>query len=397
MNTNGWKSHFNKLTALLALIVAAQMKPTAAGNILDTSFAVNYINGSVRAIAQLSNGDVMIGGNFTMVNGTTRYYLARVTSTGANSYYGAPTVDGQVYAMAVQPDGKILMGGVFVYVGGHYSPRVARLHSNSSVDTNFFCIGTDASVFALARQPSGMIVIGGDFNYVGPYFQPKLARLKSNGQIAGTYAYANGTVRAIVDDANASKTYVGGDFTYVSGSTCLRLVCLNENGTVDSSFDTSNGFDGPVHALAIRRVDFGWPWHIIAGGAFTSYRGSTWGRERIASILLNGDGSASPNFLTSANDEVRAIAAEADVPGVGQSVIVGGKFTDLRPRLARFIASDLATVGNWNNGPGVGGAGTSVDAICVQSDGKILIGGTFSTVDNLTRNYVARVHPTDYD
>jgi hypothetical protein len=45
---------------------------------IDTNFQCRATGGVVRDVAQLSNGDVVIGGNFTAINGVPRKGLARI-------------------------------------------------------------------------------------------------------------------------------------------------------------------------------------------------------------------------------------------------------------------------------------------------------------------------------
>src|SRR3954468_21191776 len=51
---------------------------------------------------------------------------------GFDPGYGASE---SVHAVAVQPDGKVLIGGQFTVVDGHQHIGVARLNANGSVDT----------------------------------------------------------------------------------------------------------------------------------------------------------------------------------------------------------------------------------------------------------------------
>ena len=99
--------------------------------------------------------------------GTSRNGIARVNASGSldtsflNNLAGA---DGMVRAVVVQPDGKVLIGGDFTHVNGTPCNYIARLNTDGSLDTNFN-LGAifTGSVYALALQPSGQILVGGGF------------------------------------------------------------------------------------------------------------------------------------------------------------------------------------------------------------------------------------------
>ena len=82
---------------------------------MDTDGFNPDVNGRIFALAVQADGKVLIGGNFTQINGTGRNFIARLNAdgsldTGFNPGTGA---NGDVTAVAVQPDGKVLIGGAF--------------------------------------------------------------------------------------------------------------------------------------------------------------------------------------------------------------------------------------------------------------------------------------------
>jgi hypothetical protein len=89
------------------------------------------------------NGQILIGGSFTMLGGggtgtTTRHRIGRVNANGALDSTFNPGADGDVRAMAVQPDGKILVGGNFATLGGGggtgTTARVECLNADGTID-----------------------------------------------------------------------------------------------------------------------------------------------------------------------------------------------------------------------------------------------------------------------
>ena len=87
------------------------------GTGLDTDLMLNL---SVRAMAVQPDGKVIIGGVFTEVDGVGYNYLARLNADGSvdTSFDIGTGANEVVNAVAVQPDGKIIVGGNFTELNG---------------------------------------------------------------------------------------------------------------------------------------------------------------------------------------------------------------------------------------------------------------------------------------
>jgi hypothetical protein len=186
-----------------------------------------------------------------------------------------------------------------------------------------------------------------------------------------------GSVWAVAEQPDG-KLVIGGRFTSVNGQPRKNIARLNANGTLDTTFDPGTGPDADVQAIEI--TDSG---SIIAGGDFTTWNGSSAGAK---AVLLTATGGRDTNwtspFSVGAGDTVKWIKATT------AGVYVGGKFSTPRNGIARVSltgANDTA----FNPGTGVGTATTNTGL--VLDDGKILIGGDFTSVNGTTRNRVARL------
>ena len=60
-----------------------------------------------------------------------------VISADANAFDPGTGANDTVDALALQPDGKIILGGDFTRINGIPRFRIARLNTNGSVDTSF--------------------------------------------------------------------------------------------------------------------------------------------------------------------------------------------------------------------------------------------------------------------
>ena len=109
---------------------------------LDTMFDPGAgVAGSVLAMALQADGKVIIAGDFTSVNNVERHNIARLNDDGSLD----PSFDVQtgpnevVYAVAVQSNGKVLIGGAFTLVNGLENFMVARLETNGVVASTPTC------------------------------------------------------------------------------------------------------------------------------------------------------------------------------------------------------------------------------------------------------------------
>ena len=136
------------------------------------------------------------------------------------------------------------------------------------------------------------------------------------------------TVYALAVQADG-KILVGGDFTTLGGggtgtTTRNRIGRLNPDGTLDTSFDP--GANSTVLALAVQADG-----KILVGGFFTTLGGGGTGTTTRNNIgRLNPDGTLDTSFDPGANGNVNALAVQAD-----GKILVGGQFHHPRRRRHR--------------------------------------------------------------
>jgi uncharacterized delta-60 repeat protein len=116
------------------------------------------------------------------------------------------------------------------------------------------------------------------------------------------------------------------------------------------------------------------------------------GLDRAGIVRLNADGTLDGNFqygILGANDFVRSVAVQRD-----GKVLIGGGFTSVngvrRTSIARLNADGTLDNGFQN---GASGADYEVRSIAIQTDGKVLIRGSFRTLNGVRRNGIARLNP----
>ena len=85
--------------------------------------------------------------------------------------------NGDVFAIAVQPDGKLLVAGDFTSYQRTTRNRVCRLNADATLDTTFNAgSGANLTITHLALQPDGSAVVAGRFTMFAGQIRPYLAR-----------------------------------------------------------------------------------------------------------------------------------------------------------------------------------------------------------------------------
>jgi uncharacterized delta-60 repeat protein len=361
---------------------------------LDGTFIPGDIpTNNVLAISLQSDGKIIIGGNFTgyVWNGLNRNRIVRLNTNGSHDFSFNPVrgLNGMINCTAIQTDGKIIVGGSFTYYNDAplNNHSIARLNADGSIDATFNA-ETSGSVSAVAIQSDGKIIIGGSFTSLNGTAINNIARLNANGSIdatfnPGTGLNANAIIRAVSVQSD-SKIIIGGNFTSYNGISRNGIARLNADGTLDTGFNPGTGTSG-VFCISIQTDG-----KIIIGGDFTFYNGTV--RPRVARLNANGTLDATFNPGTGANNSVFATHIQSD-----GKIIIGGKFTsyigNARGGIAR-INTNGSIDASFNPGTGINVASneSSIRAIAIQTDGKIVIGGNFTTNNGSIVNQITRLN-----
>lgn len=137
------------------------------------------LNNFVSAMAFDKSGKLLIGGSFTTVAGQSRGRIARLHGDGAvdMTFSNSNAANSTVVCIAVQASGRIMVGGQFSVVDGHLRPAVARLHSNGALDPSFVPAGTASLISSVALTDEGRMVVCGSFTSLGGVARSGLTRL----------------------------------------------------------------------------------------------------------------------------------------------------------------------------------------------------------------------------
>jgi uncharacterized delta-60 repeat protein len=350
------------------------------GNIDGTFNIGSGFNDEVRTIVIQSDGKVLVGGNFTDYDGTGSNRIIRLNTDGSIATSSTIGFDNIVYDLVIQSDNKIVCAGEFTQYSGVSSNYITRINSDFSVDSSFVMVGSGFNniITSVALKSDGKIIVGGAFGNYNGVTSNFIELLNTDGY----FGFKNGFNKQVYTIATQSdgKILVGGAFGNYNYTAYNSIIRLTIDGSIDNTFSIGGGFNSSVYTIATQSDG-----KILVGGNFTDYNGD--GYNRI--IRLNSDGSRDTTFSIGSgfNGVVNTIAIQSD-----GKILVGGNFTDYNGTGSNFIIR-LNTDGSIDNTFSIGsGFDGEVFTIAIQSDDKILVGGTFNDYNGNTYNQIIRLN-----
>lgn len=356
-----------------------------------TDIFTSYNPVAVNALAIQSDGKIIIGGNFLKYNGTYCFGLARLNSDGSldKSFNVGSGLNAPAFKILIQPDGKILVAGNFTTFNGVSRSRIARLHTNGSLDTTFKPgTGFNNYVRTMTLLNNGKIMVGGMFGSYNGNTCVRIARLKPDGSFDAAFATGTGfqsEVTTILPIAGG-KMVVMGHFINYKSTYFKRIVQIDSNGNIDNSLKSGDGFSEGVYDGFIQPDG-----KIVAVGAFITYDNKT--QNRI--LRLHPNGSLDTTFKSPFSYVVGDIVMSANLENSGH-IIISGEFSvyNSDKNVLNFISrlnTDGSVEKDYNHGTGFQVA--QVSSISVQNDSKILCAGTFYSYNGYISACLARLKP----
>jgi uncharacterized delta-60 repeat protein len=368
----------------------------------DTSFitGTGFSGRSIYSIIIQNDGKIIVGGGFTSYQGLAQRYLIRLNTDGSRDTSFTNPVSfkdmdyDNVSNMCLQPDGKLIVS-FYDYNGNSYGDdAVYRFNSDGSYDATFprtyFNDGAnlltgnmDADVLAIALLNNGKILIGGKFNYCRKIIDKGIVCLNSDGSRDSSFNKSTGVDAAVFCSAvqTDGRTLIGGYFDNFQGVTQRKLIRLNVDGSKDTSFNLDSEFNDEVQSILLQADG-----KILVRGKFTNYGDS--GRNYLA--RLNPDGTRDTSFIKTFGSTVEAMALQPDGKILVQTYVSNYPGTDLN-KIIRLNANGNQDI-SFNTGNG-NDFNKGVYSIVVQPDGKILIGGGFTSFKGITQKYLVRLSP----
>ncbi|MCY7347909.1 MAG: FG-GAP-like repeat-containing protein [Pyrinomonadaceae bacterium] len=379
----------------------------------NLSSSLNYAGTRLQTkdVAFLPDGKILVGGE--MYGQDFPPALIRLNADGSldstfNLIIGAL---GRAYKVIVQPDGKILIGGFYTHVDSQLRSYLSRVNADGTLDTGFTPPAIPGEVLGLDfRASDGKIFVsatGGllrlnangtsDLGCICNVASYETKFLPGGGAItavalgdirlrklleSGAYdpslnVLVNGAIKKILLQPDG-KFIVVGDFTQIGGITRSRIARVNGDGLIDATFNPGGGANNSIFDAALQADG-----KIIIGGNFSGFNFDT-NYQNLA--RLNADGSLDMSFNPIVVGGVQSLKIQAN-----GRILVGGAMSLVNGAVRRGIAQ-LNANGSLDAAfdPGAG-ADNSILTIDTQANGRIVIGGIFTLVNNVDRLGVARL------
>jgi uncharacterized delta-60 repeat protein len=366
---------------------------------IDNSFdpTNGFGTGSTWTINTQTDNKIIIGGDFLDYNGNLVSNLCRLNPDGlidntfniGNGFSGSFNMffGSCVYSTAIQTDGKIIVGGNFFNFNSIQKFGICRLNIDGTNDPTFNSLnGFNGAVRKVCLQTDGKIIVGGDFSSYNSIPVNRICRLNSDGTLDLSFNTGTGFNDAVFDIKlqQDNKILVGGYFTQFNGQSKNKIIRLNTDGTADLSFNIGSGFGiggGGIWSLAVQTDG-----KIILGGMIYTYNGQT-----ISNICrLNTNGSIDLSFQQGSgfNNPTYTLSLQTD-----GKIIIGGGFTTYNGIGRNYIIRLNPNGSIDTNFDIIPGTGLNGQVLCshIQNDNKILVGGQFTTLNNINRNRIVRL------
>lgn len=304
----------------------------------------------IMALGNTSLSDYFIWGNFSNYNniGTTSFAVKGVAKINTNGVFiqgtnnsnvffkmGDKGIGGSVADLQMLSDGRIVIGGEFTSVGNHTNiNNIALFNSAGSLDTSVVAVinpdpvanpdadkdtvptfngGTSGGrlVKLFFNEGKGITAVGNFKNYArilyerstntGPQWDYRrasfLQRMDASGAFDTTFNYdmtkgesysgPNGTILDAIQLSDT--TIVVGNFTTYNGVAANRIAMIKSvDGKPDFSFSSAGGADGPIYRITYNQKRK----KILLIGAFRNYNG----QPANGLVMINPDGSRDNSF-----------------------------------------------------------------------------------------------------
>jgi len=362
--------------------------PSLCAGRVDTTFVIGAgFNLSVNGVKVQSDGKILVGGSFTTYSGISANRIIRLNEDGSkdNSFAYGTGFTNIVYIINVQSNGKILVGGTFASYSGISVNRIIRLNSDGSRDDSFVSgTGPSSTVYGIDIQSNGKILLGGSFITYSGISANCIIRLNEDGSKDNSFVYGTGFNAQLTDVKLQSdgKILACGSFSTYSGISANNIIRLLSGGSKDDSFVSGIGFNSTVYSIDIQSDG-----KILLGGVFTTYSGIS--ANRI--IRLNSNGSKDNSFVygTGFDNQVNSIKVQSD-----GKILVGGVFSTYDGTSANRIIR-LNEDGSRDNSFAYGiGFNSNINynfGIGIQSNNDIVVGGQFTLYNNNSYNRIIRL------
>lgn len=314
-------------------------------------------------------------------------FLLITTSTLAQSlildtaFPAGGGANGSIHAVEIGADGKVIIGGSFLTYGGVSGRGLVRILANGSRDGSFSVgTGVDTRIQEIKALPNGKTYIGGAFGAYQGLAHGNFLRIDTSGAADASFSIGVGFNNEItgLDAYSNGDVLLGGFFNRFQGNVISQPVKLLANGQQDTTFNQGgSGTNQLIEVIRIQPDD-----KVLIGGTVTLYNGQPVGRL----FRIHPNGQLDTTFRIGSGFGGPVITLDLTSDG---RIVVGGSFTMFNGqpfnRIVRLMP-DGSLDSSFISGLGVN---STLRAIKIQKNGNTFIGGDFTAVNGLASDRVA--------
>jgi uncharacterized delta-60 repeat protein len=222
---------------------------------------------SVRSVAFQPDGKILLAGSLNPAGNDVAPGVIRLNPNGSVDSSFNPHFNSLFYfitSLAVQPDGRILVAGGLVNLE---AAPIVRLNPDGSLDPSFraqYFHGDFVSIQGMRLQPDGKVVVGGRFTSIGETPRINVARLNADGSTDRSFDAGNlagpDTFLLVyaVEIQSDGKVLLGGGLGSQYGQPSTGVIrLLPSNDTINTIEFASGSFsvkedDGEVTVMILR-------------------------------------------------------------------------------------------------------------------------------------------------
>ncbi len=327
----------------------------------------------VYAVA-VSGNTVYVGGYFTNINGEPRNLIGAIDATtgDVNPWNPGPNdLSNSVHALAVSSDGsRVFVGGVFHSMGGAQVSNFVALSSSDGGAISGWTAGQDDYVGVLAIQNNDLYV-GGSLTTINGQPAQGVAKVDAgSGQVAVWTPNPDRSVTAIIP--TDTTVYLCGDFESIGGQQRMYVAAVDASTGLATSWNPNISFYPNALALSSNRL-------YIGGGD------SIFAPQVGYLVAVDATTAATEAWNPNPDGAIDSITA------TGTLVIAGGTFAHIGGALTGGLGV-LSPITAGSDLHQLAGYEGEVVALQTQPDGKVIVGGTFTSVNDVARNNIARLN-----
>lgn len=356
----------------------------------------------IKSVAVQTDGKIVVAGSSFNTSFISRIAVARYNSDGTldNTFGSSGTVTTSAgiswsycNSMAIQPDGKIVVAG-YCNNGTDMDFFVARYNTNGMLDNTFNSTGIvltdfgsgDDAAFRVRIQSDGKIVVAGSADN-GTYKDFGVARYNADGTLDNTFGSAGKVTTGLGSFSTAyglaiqtdGKIVVAGFVSFTNSD--FAVVRYNTDGSLDNTFNSTGKVitsiqsgDDICNSVALQNDDK----IILCGKSSGSSSGVDFAMARYNTdgsldLTFNSTGKVVTDFgLT--DESADGIAIQTD-----GKIVLTGLNTNVNDYLviARYNTNGILDPVFGSAGIAITAFGTNSSGLCttIQPDGKIIAAG----------------------